>query len=255
MRVGVTVSEFVKKTALGYKAVTGGYGDPELTHVILTRAEYDRIRNETAAANQRAFSAEISRKLEVEAAQRQAAEKIARIQKQDAESIEQEREAYRQAQDECDYQTRLNENLLRIAKERANADRKLRPKREHTGYVVISSIERDHSYKDNYGKTKTVRIWETVLQSPYRIDFTVEQARHETMELFSGDQWMIQEIGINGVYSKGYSDMLREPETEGWMDCNAVLEQRLRANYRAGYWELIMLHTKPLGVVPANWLP
>ena len=120
---------------------------------------------------------------------------------------------------------------------------------------MISSTERDHSYKDNYGTTKTVRIWETVLQSPYRIDFTVEQARHETMELFSGDQWMIQEIGINGVYSKGYSDMLREPETEGWMDCNAVLEQKLRANYRAGYWELIMLHTKPLGVVPANWLP
>lgn len=249
------MSEFVKKTALGYKAVTGGYSDPELTHVILTKAEYDGIRNEIAVANKRASSAEISRKLGVEAAQQQAAEEIARIQKQDAKSIEQEREKYRQAQDECDYQARLNKNLLRIAKERANADRKLRPKREHTGYVVISSTERDLSYKDGYGKTKTVRIWETVLQSPYRIDFTVEQARYETMELFSGDQWMIQEIGINGVYPKGYADMLREPKTEGWMNCNAVLGQKLRANYRAGYWELIMLHTKPLGVVPANWLP
>lgn len=249
------MSEFVKKTTLGYKAVTGGYSDPELTHVILTKSEYDGMRKETAAANQRASNAEISRKLGMEAAQRQAAEEIARIQKQDAKLIELEREAYNKAQDECDYQTRLNKNLLRIAKERANADRKLRPKREHTGYVVISSTERDHSYKDDYGKIKIVRVWETVLQSPYRIDFTVEQARQETMELFSGDHWLIGEIGINGVYSKGYAEMLREPKAEGWMRCNAVLEQKLRANYRAGYWELIMLHTKPLGVVPANWLP
>ena len=255
MRGGVTVSEFVKKTTLGYKAVTGGYSDPELTHVILTKSEYDGMRKETAAANQRASSAEISRKLDVEAAHRQAAEEIAKIQKQDAMLIEQERDAYNQARAECDYQTRLNENLLRIAKERANADRKLKPKREHTGYVVISSTERDHSYKDNYGKPKTVRIWETVLQSPYRIDFTVEQARHETSELFAGEHWLIRDIGINGWYSDGYAKLLQEPKTEGWMDCNAVLEQKVRANYRAGYWELILLHTKPLGIVPANWLP
>ena len=249
------MSEFVKKTALGYKAVPGGYNDPELTHVILTKSEYDAMRKEIAVANQRASSAEISRKLGVEAAQRQAAEEIAKIQKLDAMFIESERESYNQAQAECDYQTRLNENLLRIAKERANADRKLKPKREHSGYVVISSTERDHSYKDNYGKPKTVRIWETVLQSPYQIGFAEEQARHETNELFAGKRWLIRDIGINGRYPDGYAKLLQEPEAERWMNCNAVLEQKLRANYRAGYWELILLHTKPLDVVPANWLP
>ena len=249
------MSEFVKKTALGYKAVTGGYSDPELTHVILTKSEYDGMRQETAAANQRAANAEFSRKFEVDAARRQATEAIAKIQKQDAMLIEQERAAYHEAKDECDYQTRLNANLLRISKERANADRKLKPKREHSGYVVISSTERDHSYKDQYSKSKTVRLWETVLQSPYRIDFTEEQARRETAELFNGENWLIQDIGINGCYLEGYAKLLQEPKTEGWMECNAVLEQKLRANYRAGYWELILLHTKPLGVVPANWLP
>ena len=29
------MSEFVRKSALGYKPVPGGYSDPELTHVIL----------------------------------------------------------------------------------------------------------------------------------------------------------------------------------------------------------------------------
>ncbi|WP_289466172.1 hypothetical protein, partial [Klebsiella pneumoniae] len=37
---------------------------------------------------------------------------------------------------EKEYQKRLNENLLRISKERANAARKLKPKKEHSGYVV-----------------------------------------------------------------------------------------------------------------------
>ena len=37
--------------------------------------------------------------------------------------------------DESAHQRALNANLLRIAKERANADRKLKPKKEHTGYA------------------------------------------------------------------------------------------------------------------------
>lgn len=242
------MSEFVKKTAWGYKVVAEGYSDPELTHVILTKAEYDGMRKETASANRRAANAEFVRDTSISAVQRQTTEEIAKIKAQDAATINQVRS-------ERDYQMRLNENLLRIAKERANADRKLKPKREHSGYVVISSTERDHSYKDQHSRSKTVRLWETVLQSPYRINFTEEQARQETQELFNDGSWMIAEIGINGHYPDGYAKLLREPKTEGWMDCNAVVEQKLRANYRAGYWELILLHTKPLSVVPANWLP
>ena len=44
---------------------------------------------------------------------------------------------------ESAYQRGLNKNLLRIARERANADRKLKPKKEHTGYVVVASEEKN----------------------------------------------------------------------------------------------------------------
>ena len=38
------MSEFVRKTALGgYKLVPGGYSDPEMSHVIMTKAEYDGL--------------------------------------------------------------------------------------------------------------------------------------------------------------------------------------------------------------------
>ena len=88
------------------------------------------------------------------------------------------------AQKEAKHQRGLNANLLRISKERANADRKLKPKKEHTGYVVASSEEKEYRYRDGR-KWKRVKLWETVLQSPYAVDFTEEQAREQiTRELF-----------------------------------------------------------------------
>ena len=36
---------------------------------------------------------------------------------------------------------------------------------------------------------------------------------------------------------------------------NVILSRFLRANFRAGYWELILLHTKSLGLVPKEMRP
>lgn len=44
------MSEFVKRTMMGYKEVPGGYSDPECTHVILTLKEYDQIIREKRQA-------------------------------------------------------------------------------------------------------------------------------------------------------------------------------------------------------------
>ena len=39
---------------------------------------------------------------------------------------------------------------------------------------------------------------------------------------------------------------------EDFMKRNILLagQQRLRANFRSGYWELVFMHTKALGIVP-----
>ncbi len=33
---------------------------------------------------------------------------------------------------------------------------------------------------------------------------------------------------------------------------NVMLDWRLRANHRTGYWEVLFFHTKPLGIVPPD---
>ena len=149
--------------------------------------------------------------------------------------------------------TELNENLRRIARERSNVDRNLRPKKWHTGYVVVSSTEKAYRYKVDRQNWKTVMLWETVLETPYFIDFTEEQAREQTKEL-TGSVWLVGRLGINASYGGEYEDMLAEKEWSAQQkrEMNIMLKRRLRANYKTGYWEVIFSHTKPLGVVPAD---
>ena len=48
------MSEFVKRTMIGYKDLAGGHSDPECTHVILTVEEYDDLLREISQAKQKA---------------------------------------------------------------------------------------------------------------------------------------------------------------------------------------------------------
>lgn len=252
------MSEFVRKTALGgYKIVSGGYNDPEMSHVIMTKVEYDRLLEQLQDAKNEASAAADQADRRVRFVKSQADGKIQQIQATADKIAGDLREELSAERAEREYQQRLNANLLRISKERANASRKLKPKKEHSGYVVISSMEKDYSYK--YGSNRrTVRLWETVLQTPFSIDFTEEQARTETERLFQKDEtgmWPIGKIGINGQYLDGYGEMIRDRDAAEWKEYNVIVEKKLRANFRAGYWEQIVLHTKPLGVVPAEMRP
>ena len=94
-----------------------------------------------------------------------------------------------------------------------------------------------------------VYLWETVIQTPYVVDFTAEQAMTETQELFARDEqghWLIGRLGIAGEYDGKYEDMLDDPRCATWMDYNIIVEKIFNANVKVGYWEIIITHTKPL---------
>ena len=50
------MSEFVKKTLVGYKETPGGSFDSECSHVILTKREYDDLLHEIESAKQDALN-------------------------------------------------------------------------------------------------------------------------------------------------------------------------------------------------------
>lgn len=247
----------MRKTVLGYKEVPGGQSDAECTHVVLTLDEYDKMVMGRARAETEAIEAKKKAASSIEQARQEARRRIAQEQEVCQKSLDDLNEELERAQEEGVYLAGLNENLLRIARERANADRKLKRKKEHTGYVVVSSTEKPYRYKVDQRHWKVAMLWETVLETPYSIDFTEEQAREQTKELIGNDGqgvWLVGQLGINASYSGEYETMLADKDwnPQQKKEWNIMLKRRLRANYKTGYWEVIFSHTKPLGVVPED---
>lgn len=242
---------------VGYKAVAGGRTDPECTHVILPLDEYNglhqRIRD--AIDDGKRAKEEAARTAATSAANAEKA--VKKIQDDAAQKIEQLQNKVETERAGKEYQIGLNLNFKRIARERANADRGIKPKKERSGYVVLSSRQKKYRYKENRNDWEEVYLWETVIQTPYVVDFTAEQAMTETQELFARDEqgyWLIGRLGIAGEYGGKYEDMLDDPRCATWKEYNIILEKIFNANVKVGYWEIIITHTKSLDNIKGELL-
>ena len=250
------MSEFVKKTMMGYKEVPGGYIDQEWSHVIMSRREYEQHNREISEARQEALNAKYNAEREIQRARDTAQYQIAEVEETAAKTISGLESALAAERKESALQRDLNENLLRMAKERSNVDRKLKPKKEHTGYVVLTSTEKECRYRDGNRRWYTVMLWETVMETPYSVELGLEEVRRLLDELFQADEngvRLIHKIGITVDYPDGYEELIYDKKwRENYWQYNVMLERRLKANYRAGYWEIIFMHTKPLSGVPMD---
>ena len=223
---------------------------------IIEASEYAGLQQEISNAKQAAKNAEYNADKKIHQIQSEAQSRITHTEKEMAKNTAEWERKLAAEQQESALQRGLNANLLRITKERANAERDLKPKKEHTGYVVLTSVEKESRYKDSYGHPRTITLWETAMETPYTVDFEAEQVRSLLQELFQKDEderWPICRIGITGNYPGKYADMIQDKKwREDYEKYNVMLERWLRANYRSGYWELIFQHTKPLSVVPPD---
>ena len=115
--------EFKKKTALGLRDLPEN--GQECTHVLLTHSEYDGLLAKVACAERDARSVYTAASQKIAQAERNSAQaKEAAYAEVDAVQKDLE-EACRK----IEYLNGLNKNLLRIARERANADRSSAPRK------------------------------------------------------------------------------------------------------------------------------
>lgn len=256
------MGEFVKKTMMGYKEVPGGHSDPECTHVILTEAEYAKLLRQLSDAEQKARITKSEADKEIREANREADRKAQEAALKANQAIEEWRAALEAERAESTHQRHLNANLLRIAKERANADRGLKPKKERPGYVVVHSEEKEYSFRDGRKRLYKVKLWETIIQSPYSVEFAESVVRKQIEdEMFpEGKELLIAKIGITGKYNGSYEKMreaMEQNPEDSFYSGNVVIarQQRLKRNFRSKYWEVAIVHTKPLGDVPEDLMP
>ena len=242
---------------VGYKAVQGGHSDPECTHVIMALEEYNKLLQEIRDAVNEGKRAKDEAARAATASAANAEKAVKKIRDETDQEIAQLKKKIETERAGKEYQIGLNLNFKRIARERANADRGIKPKKERSGYVVLSSRQKKYRYKDKRNEWEEVYLWETVIQTPYVVDFTAELAMTETKELFAKDEqghWLIGRLGITDEYDGKYEEMLADQRCATWKDDNIIVEKIFNANAKAGYWEIIITHTKPLDNIHVEML-
>ena len=122
-------------------------------------------------------------------------------------------------------QENLNKNLLRIMKERANADREIVPKKKHHGYIILYLQElyvKQEAYKSS--TCDEPPTWKTQIQTPYPINFKSFEIKKQIFEDFE-DNGIFAEMGIQTVSDNEETGI-------------KIHHYLFRANIRTGYWEI-----------------
>lgn len=131
----------------------------------------------------------------------------------------------------------LNKNLLRIMKERANADREIVPKKKHHGYIILYSQElyiRQEAYKSSTYNEPEPPTWKTQVQTPYPVEFKSCEIKEQIFEDFE-DNGIFAEMGIQTVSDKEDIDI-------------KIHHYLFRANTRTGYWEIELYTTGEISI-------
>ena len=282
------MTRFYKKGPLGMVKAEAGMSDPDVAEVRMSMKEYRGLLDDIQSAEKSAASARAMAEDRIDRIKENAREKIEDVRRQaeadaekkaaaaqtDARRIGQEVDSLRkqlaEAQAAVQNEKTLNENLLRIMRERANQSRSLRPKKKHDGYLVLESRQWKEKYKvdvwdtedhmmrygGNFGVArkkgylrtvqKTADTWKSLLQTPYESRIPLDQVRYKVEEeLFR--KGILTNIGCTGMYD-GYKD--------GAFDKNENILYRwvFKANHHSRLWELEIYTTNEL-TVPEYRLP
>ena len=180
--------------------------------------------------------------------------------KQDKEPyIEELEESLAIANQEKERQRFLNNNLKRIARERANAARGIKNKKINPGYIVLGSRQYVQRYKEYNGNREHIaeaQTWKTTIQTPYDASIPVNQIKGEVfIDLI--DDGLIASLQIYKYLDKnaiiGGGEYTTFEDSEGREE-NGVYNTQYHANYRSGFWEIDIFHTKSI-TVPEEMRP
>ncbi len=248
--------------------------DEDYTHVVLTYDEYWNMRNEAAELRQRVSDMRQKVENDVSEAYKDARRQLAddekkmrtEVNRRVSEAQEKQAEAEAEAkkrQAEAEQAHYLNRNLQRIMRERANQKRGLSPKKEHDGYIVLSSEQADYRYRDGTAM-QTVKIWRTVIQSWHDATIPINQVYGDIeTDLHDGVLYRLRIQGMavegNKNYPKGQYTKYIYTETDDYgqeikREGNYLFDWKYKANYKSGFWELTLYHTKSI-IVPEDMRP
>ena len=268
--------EFVKRTLTGYKPAGTSTLSVNVTHVLMPVGEYDdmvkkhrdeiskwerilqkeRDRHNNELSNlRRGLEKEYSQKMTKEQSKHrdELSDKDKTIKAREKDISDLTEKVQTLEQDVLTEKSQ-NANLLRIARERGNQDRGVTPKKEHHGYIMVSSsqtVDRVQVQDPKVSwKTELIIesriVWKTVLQTPYSILMPID-----TIASTIHDELMLKVLGEMGV--------------DTWVECGngcypengntCVMYKWTFRTSRDGYWEVEVWTTGPVMILERNLMP
>ena len=156
------------------------------------------------------------------------------------------REKVNEANKKAEHLEDINANLIRIAKERANAQRKIKPKKEHKGYILQNIDETIYVHRRNDdGRTVMTNFpcWRVRFQTPYSLSLDIATVRTLVKDDFRREIGYI--IGIETFFKEelfDLSDYKTEVVNAMWEDReeykNFYFKMVFKLNVSRGFWEV-----------------
>lgn len=169
-------------------------------------------------------------------------EELQDIQKLKNEQISENEKSIAALTEQLKHQKELNDNLLRISKERANAKRGLKPKKERSGFIALS-LEQYVYVMKSFGNTKDIPCWKVKIQTPY--DSSLEYSKVQALMKDNNQYLLGQCLRVNNLWSNNkIKETYVSDIDELFKDKTIVFNTKFRANIKQGFWEVDYLVNK-----------
>lgn len=119
--------------------------------------------------------------------------------------------------------TKQMATVLKIARERANRDRDVRPREQRSGYIFLSSQSR-------YNAREKQEVWKTLLQTPYTIEYGETINKLVRDDFHKLDLW--SKLGLHKFNFLEY-----------------------KVDGKTGFWTVMITHDDPCESIDPDLLP
>lgn len=173
-------------------------------------------------------------------------EELQDIQKLKNEQISENEKSIAALTEQLKHQKELNDNLLRISKERANAKRGLKPKKERSGFIALS-LEQYVYVMKSFGNTKDIPCWKVRIQTPY--DSSLEYSKVQSLMHDNNKYLLGQCLGVSILWSNNRMKEISVGDIDELLkDKTIVFNTKFRANIKQGFWEVDYLVNKIVNI-------
>lgn len=223
------------------------------THIILEKDDYNALVSQMKNLEREIDNMKREHAKEYREMEREKSLAIAQSKQEADEKIKEavaERDRFKNKADSLD---NANKNLIRVATERANAKRGLKPKKQHIGYLLLSIKEAYHNYKDTHlrrPEIERLHCWRVRFQTPY--DVLIDKEAAERLIYDDLIKKFGAKIGLKNVYGNGYIDDIKTEGIRNLWDSenNFIFKTAYEVNAIKGFWEVEYLTKDFVRVLP-----